>query len=38
MYDSFVHLIMQILTIVVLVGSLGVSFLIGAIWRKTKGY
>lgn len=37
-YDNFVHLIMQILTIVVIVGTLGVSFLVGAIWRKQKGY
>lgn len=36
--DGFVHLLMQILTIVVFAGTLGVSFLIGAIWRKQKGY
>lgn len=38
MYDGFVHLIMRILTIVVFVGTLGVCFMIGAIWRKQKGY
>lgn len=38
MYNNFVHLIMQILTIVVFAGTFGVSFLIGAIWRKQKGY
>lgn len=36
--DGFINSLMQILTIVVFLGTLGMSFLIGAIWRKQKGY
>ncbi len=36
--DGFVHFLMQLLTVVAVVGTLGVSFLVGAIWKKQKGY
>ena len=36
--DGFVHFLMQLLTVVVVVGTFGVSFLVGAIWKKQKGY
>ncbi len=36
--DSLAHLIMQILTVVIFAGTIGVSLLVGAIWRKDRGY
>ncbi|WP_413379660.1 hypothetical protein [Alkalihalobacillus sp. 1P02AB] len=37
-WDSFAYLIMQILAVVLLVGTLGLSFFVGKVWRKTNGY
>ncbi len=36
--DGFVHGAMQILTVVAVVGTIGISLLVGAIWKKQKGY
>ncbi|MED1561242.1 hypothetical protein AJ85_02905 [Alkalihalobacillus alcalophilus ATCC 27647 = CGMCC 1.3604] len=37
-WDSFAYTIMQILAVVLLVGTLGLSFFVGKVWRKTNGY
>ncbi|WP_273716995.1 hypothetical protein [Alkalihalobacillus pseudalcaliphilus] len=37
-WDNFAYLIMQILAVVLLVGTLGLSFFVGKVWRKTNGY
>ncbi len=36
--DSFAYLIMKILTVVLLVGTLGLSFFVGKVYKKTSGY
>ncbi|SDB82680.1 hypothetical protein [Shouchella lonarensis] len=36
--DSLAYLIMQVLTVVLLVGTLGLSFFVGKVWKKTNGY
>ncbi len=36
--DGLAYLLMQILTVVLLVGSLGLSFFVGWVWRKDRGY
>ncbi|TWI53310.1 hypothetical protein [Halalkalibacter nanhaiisediminis] len=36
--DGFAHAVMQILAIVLVVGSLGLSFLVGFVWKKNNGY
>ncbi|MET3506815.1 hypothetical protein ABMB67_002908 [Halalkalibacter oceani] len=36
--DTFAHTVMQILTVVLLVGTLGLSFFVGKIWKKNNGY
>ncbi|WP_281176600.1 hypothetical protein [Shouchella shacheensis] len=36
--DNFAYLVMQIFTVVLLVGTLGLSFWIGKVWKKTNGY
>ncbi|ALA54550.1 hypothetical protein CAY60_010655 [Shouchella clausii] len=36
--DSFAYLIMKILTVVLLVGTLGLSFFVGKVYKKTNGY
>ncbi len=36
--DGLAYLVMQIFTVILLVGTLGVSFFVGKIWKKTNGY
>ncbi len=36
--DNFAYLVMQIFTVILLVGSLGLSFFIGKIMKKNNGY
>ncbi|PSL50925.1 hypothetical protein B0H94_102202 [Salsuginibacillus halophilus] len=36
--DGMVYVVMQILTIVFAVGTIGFSLFVGKIWRKQKGY
>ncbi|WP_257006852.1 hypothetical protein [Shouchella clausii] len=36
--DSFAYLIMKILTVILLVGTLGLSFFVGKVYKKTNGY
>lgn len=36
--DNFAYLVMQILTVVLLVGTLGLSFFVGKIMKKNSGY
>ncbi|MBM7840382.1 hypothetical protein JOC54_003663 [Alkalihalobacillus xiaoxiensis] len=36
--DGFAHLVMQIFTVVLLVGTLGFSFFVGKVLKKQNGY
>jgi len=36
--NGLAHLIMQIFTVIVFVGTIGVSLFIGKLWRKDRGY
>ncbi len=36
--DNFAYTVMQILTVVLLVGTLGLSFFVGKIMKKNAGY
>lgn len=36
--DSLALIIMKVLTVILLVGSLGISFFVGAVWKKNNGY
>ncbi|MDQ0207903.1 hypothetical protein [Alkalicoccobacillus murimartini] len=36
--DGFAYLVMQIFTIILLVGTLGLSFFVGMVWKKNNGY
>ena len=36
--DNFAYTVMQVLTVVLLVGTLGLSFLVGKVWKKNNGY
>mgnify|MGYP007024762496 FL=1 len=38
MLDGFIHVLMQILTIVWAVGTIGIAVFVGKVWRKQKGY
>lgn len=36
--DNFAYTVMQIMTVVILVGTLGLSFLVGKVLKKNGGY
>ncbi|SFE73201.1 hypothetical protein SAMN05192532_103278 [Alteribacillus iranensis] len=38
MMDGFVTVVMQISTIVFALGTVGISFWVGKVWQKDKGY
>ncbi|WP_268753418.1 hypothetical protein [Alkalihalobacillus trypoxylicola] len=37
-WDGFARLVMQIFTVVLLVGTVGLSFFVGKIMRRNSGY
>jgi hypothetical protein len=36
--DGFAYGVMQVLTVVLLVGTIGLSLFVGKIWKKNNGY
>lgn len=36
--DNFAHTVMQVLTVVILVGTLGLSFFVGTVMKRNAGY
>ncbi|WP_017726923.1 hypothetical protein [Halalkalibacterium ligniniphilum] len=36
--DTFAHGVMQVLTVILFVGTIGFSLLVGRYWKKTNGY
>lgn len=36
--DNFAYTVMQILTVVILVGTLGLSFFVGKVMKRNAGY
>jgi hypothetical protein len=36
--DNFAYTVMQVLSVVLLVGTLGISFFVGKIMKKNSGY
>lgn len=36
--DGLAYTVMQILTVILLVGTLGLSFFVGMVWKKNNGY
>ncbi|MEN0644184.1 hypothetical protein [Alkalicoccobacillus gibsonii] len=36
--DGLAYTVMQIFTVILLVGTLGLSFFVGKVWKKNNGY
>ncbi|MFK3937285.1 hypothetical protein ACI2JA_07200 [Alkalihalobacillus sp. NPDC078783] len=36
--DGLAYTVMQVFTVILLVGTLGLSFFVGKVWKKNNGY